>query len=93
LPDWVMKRPKQGFAPPTWEWHRALAAAYSSTLEDGFLVQTRVLKPESARRLRLRPIPCDAVSPLSFKAMILEIWCRQMLESRNGLEVRDDSGN
>jgi asparagine synthase (glutamine-hydrolysing) len=81
LPDWVTNRPKKGFTPPVQEWHKALFDAYGSKLDDGFLVQSGVLKPEIARDLSEGPIPSGAVSPLSFKALVLEIWCRQYFQA------------
>lgn len=78
LPDWVLQRPKRGFAPPVREWHRALFAAHGDSLIDGFLVQHGVLRAEGARRLATGPIADDETTPLSFKALVLEQWCRAM---------------
>ena len=78
LPEWVMNRPKRGFSPPV-EWHNALFAAYGADLSDGYLLQQEVLTAEAARQLSLGPIPSDSVTPLSFKALVLEQWCRQMV--------------
>ena len=78
LPDWVMNRPKRGFTPPVRDWHNALFTAYGEQLSDGYLVQHEVLTPQSARQLASGPIPSDAVTPLSFKALVLEQWCRRM---------------
>jgi asparagine synthase (glutamine-hydrolysing) len=76
LPADVLTRPKSGFAPPLDEWHRALFAAYGGQLVDGYLVQSRVLTPAAGRRLALGEFPRGAVAPLSFKALVLELWCR-----------------
>jgi asparagine synthase (glutamine-hydrolysing) len=78
LPEWVLNRPKRGFAPPTREWHDALFAAYGESLRDGYLVRSEVLNPESAARFAEGEFPPEATSPLSFKALVLEQWCRQM---------------
>ena len=77
LPDWVMNRPKQGFRPPVKEWHRALFTRYGSLLEDGFLTQAGVLTRQSARAFAQGPFPPGAIVPLSFKALVLELWCRR----------------
>lgn len=77
LPDWVVKRPKQGFRPPVRVWHRALFEQYGAKLNDGFLVQTGVLNSEGGRILAQGPFPIGAVMPFSFKALVLEIWCRR----------------
>lgn len=78
LPARVLDRPKRGFAPPTREWHDALFAAYGDQLRDGYLMQTGVLRPESAARLARGEFPEGLTSPLSFKALVLEQWCRAM---------------
>jgi asparagine synthase (glutamine-hydrolysing) len=78
LPEWVLNRPKRGFAPPTRQWHDALFAAYGESLRDGYLVQSDVLNRESAARLAEGEFPLEATSPLSFKALVLEQWCRRM---------------
>jgi asparagine synthase (glutamine-hydrolysing) len=78
LPDWVMQRPKRGFSPPVAEWHRALFAAHGAKLADGYLHQHGVLSDESARQLSTGPFPQGAITPMSFKALVLEHWCRQM---------------
>ncbi|MDQ3131290.1 MAG: asparagine synthase C-terminal domain-containing protein, partial [Acidobacteriota bacterium] len=79
LPDWVLNRPKRGFAPPTRQWHDALFARYGDSLRDGYLVESDVLSRESGLHLAKGEFPAEAVSPLSFKALVLEQWCRQML--------------
>jgi asparagine synthase (glutamine-hydrolysing) len=78
LPEWVLNRPKRGFAPPVREWHTALFEAYGESLRGGFLVQSEVLTAAGAARLAAGEFPADANSPLSFKALVLEQWCRQM---------------
>jgi asparagine synthase (glutamine-hydrolysing) len=78
LPDWVLDRPKRGFAPPVREWYAALFATYGSYLEHGYLVEAGILNPASCHVLAQGPVPVGAVIPLSFKALVLETWCRQM---------------
>lgn len=77
LPEWVLNRPKRGFAPPVHAWHRALFGAYGATLADGFLVNSGILTREAALTLAQGPFPWGGVTPLSFKALVLETWCRQ----------------
>ena len=81
LPDWVINRPKRGFRPPVKEWHRALFAQYGSRLENGFLTQAGVLTPQSAKAFAEGPFPPGAIVPLSFKALVLELWCRRFNSS------------
>ncbi len=78
LPDWVLNRPKRGFAPPTQEWHKAIFAKYGESLNEGFLVEAKILSRESGRRLAKGEFPAEAITPISFKALVLEQWCRQM---------------
>lgn len=78
LPEFIIQRPKQGFAPPVIEWHNALFKAYGKYLDGGFLVQARVLTEEAGAALANGIFPAGAVTPMSFKALVLEIWCREM---------------
>jgi asparagine synthase (glutamine-hydrolysing) len=78
LPEWVINRPKRGFAPPTQKWHEALFAKYGKSLDEGYLVQANVLSRESGRDLAKGEFPNEAITPISFKALVLEQWCRQM---------------
>ncbi len=79
LPEWALNRPKRGFAPPTREWHTAIFAAHGDSLRDGFLVGANILTGESGSRLAQGEFPAGATCPLSFKALVFEQWCRQML--------------
>jgi asparagine synthase (glutamine-hydrolysing) len=85
LPEWVLHRPKRGFAPPIAEWHAALFAAYGEDLRGGYLAQSGVLSRESAARLALGDFPAGLTSPLSFKALVLEQWSRWMSAEAVGL--------
>jgi asparagine synthase (glutamine-hydrolysing) len=78
LPDWVLQREKRGFEPPTREWHDAIFAKYGDDLRDGFLVGAGVLTTEAVVHLAKGEFPGNVVCPLSFKALVLENWCRQM---------------
>ena len=80
VPDWVMQRPKRGFSPPVREWHDSLFAAYGDSLIDGYLAQQNILTETSARQLAAGPFPPESIAPMSFKALVLETWCRQMHE-------------
>lgn len=80
LPASILNRPKRGFAPPTREWHDALFAAYGDSLNDGFLVEAKILSSDGAHKLAKGEFPAETISPLSFKALVLEQWCRQMLK-------------
>ncbi|MEA2176353.1 MAG: hypothetical protein QOD00_3945 [Blastocatellia bacterium] len=79
LPAEVRERPKRGFTPPVRKWHEALFAAYGDSLREGFLTGHGVLSREGGERLSSGPISAGAICPLSFKALVLEQWCRGML--------------
>ena len=81
LPEDVINRRKRGFAPPVMDWHRALFVAYGPSLSDGYLVQHEVLSRECAAHLSAGPFPAGVITPLSYKALVLEWWCREMSES------------
>jgi asparagine synthase (glutamine-hydrolysing) len=84
LPDAVAARPKRPFTPPLRDWHRGLLATYGHLLEDGYLVGEEVLRPEAARVLAEGDFPADAGSTLSFKALVLELWCRTQQQGPTG---------
>ena len=77
LPDWVMNRPKRGFSPPVRLWTAGLFEAYRRNLKDGYLVQAGILKPEAERFLAGDPSQSDLIAMLSFRALVLEMWCRR----------------
>lgn len=81
LPPWVMQRRKRGFEPPVREWHNALFHAHGSLLKDGYLVQSGILKAGAAEKLSDGIFPSNAAVPLSFKALVLEIWLRRFSSS------------
>lgn len=85
LPPGLLDRPKRGFEPPVHEWHTALFNAYGERLVDGYLVQNEILNPENARSLALGPYPKRVNTPLSFKALVLEMWARQMAQVDHAL--------
>ena len=58
-----MNRPKKGFTPPVWDWHRKLFAAYGNTLRHGYLVKSGVLKESVGSRLAEGPFPRSHLSP------------------------------
>jgi asparagine synthase (glutamine-hydrolysing) len=78
LPEQVINRRKRGFSPPVMEWHRALFATHGPSLSNGYLLQHSVLTEASARHLSSGPFPANNIAPISFKALVLELWCRRM---------------
>ena len=78
LPDWVIKRPKRGFTPPVREWHNTLLKTYGDSLRDGFLTAHGILNQAGAQELGTAQVSSDPLAPLSFRALVLEHWCRRM---------------
>lgn len=78
LPDWVKKRPKRGFTPPVRDWHNELLKTYGHSMIDGFLTSQGVLNHAGAQLLTTAKLPFDELAPLSFRALVLEHWCRGM---------------
>lgn len=79
LPEWVMTRPKQGFAPPVREWHAEIFNKIGHHLKDGYLVRAGVLTNVAGKVLSTGLYPPGAIAPISFKALVLELWCRKMI--------------
>jgi asparagine synthase (glutamine-hydrolysing) len=77
LPKDILSRRKQGFAPPIRKWHHEVFQRYGEKLVDGLLVQEKILTPEAAANLAAGVYP-RVVVPVSFKALVLELWARQI---------------
>lgn len=77
VPDEVLARPKRGFAPPLQAWYEALLKAYGNQLEDGYLVEQGILSRDAARRMAAGEGLMQGVMTLPFKALCLEVWCRE----------------
>lgn len=88
LPDKIIKRKKRGFAPPVAQWHRGLFAEYGESLIGGELQSRGVLTPESCRSLSIGPYPTEVVTPISFKALVLENWSRSMATESRDAAIR-----
>lgn len=78
LPNEVMNRPKRGFEPPVREWHEKLFERHGESLVGGYLVQTRILTDEASKMFSAGEVTVGLSSPMCFKALVLEQWCRAM---------------
>ncbi len=78
IPEWVLSRPKRGFSPPLRQWHRRLFKRYGSNLRRGYLYEAGILSDQGTKHLSKGTLPLGIVSPISFKALVLEEWCRAM---------------
>jgi len=77
LPDEILSRPKQGFAPPVREWHDNAFQLHGNKLIDGMLVQEKILTQQAAQTLATGVYP-PVIVPISFKALVLELWMRSI---------------
>ncbi len=81
LPHSFLGRPKRGFEPPVKEWCQGIFDAYGSKLSDGVLVQNGVLKRKTALNCVKKSHQHANFMSLSFKALVLEMWCSRMMQS------------
>ena len=80
IPEWVVNRPKRGFTPPVRAWHKAIFTQHGGLLRNGYLVGEGILTPGAAASLSTGRFPFGVTAPLSFKALVLEQWCRNFVE-------------
>jgi asparagine synthase (glutamine-hydrolysing) len=78
LPEEVLARPKRGFEPPVYEWHRALMERYGDRIRDGALVRHGVLSRDGAAALAGQALPIGGWNAMPFSVLVLELWCRGM---------------
>jgi asparagine synthase (glutamine-hydrolysing) len=78
VPDEMFDRPKKGFASPRRDWHQSLFEAYGKTLDGGYLVENNILSPAGGQSLAQGEYTEGSGTPLTFKALVLETWCRKM---------------
>lgn len=79
LPAHIANRPKRPFETPVRVWSDALYGRYGGMLPGGQLVEHGVLRPEVAPSLARDVYDASRVTPASYKAMVLEVWVREML--------------
>lgn len=78
LPDSVLSRPKRGFTPPVRKWYRSVFKEYGDLIQDGYLVNANVLSGHSVNKLRKGKKPFGRTVTIGYKALVLELWCREM---------------
>ena len=77
LPETLLRRSKQGFEPPYRQWIHALLKKYQHWLEDGYLVQNKIISQSFLKFLFKRT---DKIN-LIYRLLVLETWLRQILYS------------
>ena len=80
VPDEVLDRRKRGFVPPIRQWEARLRKAYGALLDDGFLVQNGILTAPAAAQFAKETIENGVESTVARMALILEIWCRRVVD-------------
>ncbi|MCG8545816.1 MAG: asparagine synthase (glutamine-hydrolyzing) [Alphaproteobacteria bacterium] len=80
VPDEVLDRRKRGFVPPIRQWEARLRRAYGALLADGFLVQNGILTAPAAAQFAKERIENGVESTVARMALILEIWCRRVVD-------------
>lgn len=88
LPEWVLLRPKRGFTPPLRDWYACLFREYGEQLREGELLQRGLLPRDVLRVLSLGKDITRGVAPFSFKALILENWCRSITDMIKDIKGR-----
>jgi asparagine synthase (glutamine-hydrolysing) len=78
LPAEVLARPKRAFGTPMRAWQRALFARHGDSLRQGFLVGAGILDGAMVEVLARGGFAAREAVPISFKALVLETWCRAM---------------
>jgi asparagine synthase (glutamine-hydrolysing) len=79
LPHGLAHRPKRAFVPPIGAWSQALFRRYGPSLLDGLLVGLGVLRPQAAVSFAEGKYDPHRPPPLSYKALVLETWLREMV--------------
>ena len=79
LPSQIINMPKRGFAPPASDWIENLFKKYGKNMKKGFLVQNGILSEKGSEILSKNTPYSGTIHSISFKALVLEYWCRQML--------------
>lgn len=80
IPEWVLKRPKRGFSPPTKDWVTAMVHARGESLVGGTLVSAGILS-RSGAQLLARPsgsFDRGLRDQLAYQVLVLEQWFRHM---------------
>ena len=78
VPEYILNRKKRGFTPPIHEWESELFDSYGHTLKDGELVRQGILSHRGGNILSKGEHPRGVVSPISFKALVLEQWAQNI---------------
>ncbi|MBD2260785.1 asparagine synthase (glutamine-hydrolyzing) [Pseudanabaena sp. FACHB-2040] len=88
LPNEVLDRPKRGFQPPVQEWMHAVVRENLETLTTGHLVELNILSKSFVQALRDEFSNKGRHTFMLYKAVVLEIWYRQIvLSSQSAVRI------
>lgn len=90
IPPEVLEKPKRGFSPPSHLWMDALYQKYAGYLLDGELVQRSVLSRKGAKKLNERKCRNDGVFSLCYKALVLELWLRSVIQKLDTHSIKNN---
>jgi asparagine synthase (glutamine-hydrolysing) len=76
LPSYVLDRKKKGFTPPTHQWIQHALAAYSTMIEDGYLVHSNILNPYFIKRAIKYP---HKNQKFLYSVLVFELWAKKYL--------------
>ena len=88
VPEFVLRRRKQGCAPPWRSWTRALMARYGDDMADGVLVQRGFITRDAARRFRGGFDRLGRQMPLAQPTLDLELWAAGLAELERSSRAR-----
>lgn len=76
LPNEVLNRPKRGFTPPVTDWIRQILGRYIHLIEDGFLVNEKIVGASKAKWLSKGHLGLPMYWYAIYQIVLLEIWGR-----------------
>ncbi|MEV5600297.1 asparagine synthase (glutamine-hydrolyzing) [Streptomyces sp. NPDC052299] len=80
VPSWMAERPKMPFETPVGQWSGRLFHTYGPLVDGGALVDLGILRADVARDLLDDVYEATRPTPVSYKALVLELWVREMLK-------------
>ena len=78
VPEFVLKRKKSPFRPPTSRWFKMLIQTYGPLLKGGELSKRGILTDEALENLASRTSEAKVTMPMFFRAIVLEVWFRSI---------------
>jgi asparagine synthase (glutamine-hydrolysing) len=77
VPEFVLARKKQGFTPPVGRWIFKILLKHIHLLNDGFLVDQKIVDPISIRMLTTTWLTMPLSWYRIYQLLVLEVWGRE----------------